>query len=546
VGGAVPERSLAGIQIGELPNAEQPIARGCTQTAAFVGRTLRGPLDWPIVVTSFSEFQRAFGGLWQPSPLSYAVEQFFDQGGRRAVIVRVANGAASVTLSLRCGPEALRLEARAPGTREFLRASVDYDHVPAEDAQSFNLVVQRVRAPGSERIEEQETFRALSVDPMSPRFVATALLESALVRVRGPVPQLRPERTLMAGTNLPVGYVSSNPDGHDGRPITDYDLIGSQSRCTGLFALNAVEDLSFVYLPPLARNVDIGVSTLLVADRFCHERRAILIVDPPASWTTPAEAIDGLRDLSFRSDNAVMFFPRIIAMDRLRGRSEVFGNGGAVAGVLSRIDESAPGCVPGMIESDPVLRASARLAREIDQSDRAKLVKHGINVLLGVRSAERHRAQLRTLAGGANAAADWAYLGARRFALYVLDAIVRGTQWAVLSPATVETWRRVEGQASDFLQGLHADGAFSGIPVEQSFSVICDERINDEASGELHILVRFVAIHPGEHHCFMITHGAHGSTVRPVAMNRLEGAMGPLEGEPETGRSHVPILTFRA
>lgn len=545
----MPERSLAGIQFAELPNALQPIARGSTQTTAFVGRTLRGPVNSPVVITSFAEFQRAFGGLWQPSPLSYAVEQFFEQGGRRAVIVRVANGAVSATLSLRCGLETLCLEARAPGTREFLRASVDYDHIPAEDELSFNLVVQRVRAPGSERIDEQETFRGLSVDPKSPRFVATALLESALVRVRGAVPQVRPDRTLMAGTNLPVGYVSSNPDGDDGRPITDYDIIGSQSRCTGLFALDAVEELSFVYLPPLARSVDIGVSTLLVANRYCQERRAILIVDPPSGWDTPADAMRGLRELGFRSDNAVMFYPRIVAMDRLRGRHEVFGNGGAVAGLLSRIDEGARGCVPGMLESEPVLRASARLAREIGDADRAKLIKHGINVLLGVRSVERYRAQLRTLAGGANAAADWAYLGARRFALHVLDAIVRGTRWAALAPKDAETWRGVERQVTDFLRGLHGDGAFAGLPFEQACSVICDERINDDAaeSGELNLLLRFVSIHPGEHHCFLITHSARGSTVRPVAMNRLQGPIDiALDVEARTARNRVPILTITA
>ena len=98
------------------------------------------------------------------------------------------------------------------------------------DEQTFNLVIQRVRAPGSERIEEQETFRGLSVDPQSPRFVATVLLESDLMRVRGPVPMTRPDRTLMPGTNLPVGYVSSNPDGDDGKPISDYDIVGSATR----------------------------------------------------------------------------------------------------------------------------------------------------------------------------------------------------------------------------------------------------------------------------------------------------------------------------
>ena len=174
----MPERSLEGIQITETPGAEQPIARASAHLTAFVGRTLRGPVNRAITVHSFADFQQEFGGLWQPSPLSYAVEHFFEQGGRQAVIVRVANGATPVTLSLRCGREFLQLEARAPGTREFLRASIDYDHIDADDEQRFNLVVQRVRSPGSERIESQETFRALSIDPASPRFVAAALLES--------------------------------------------------------------------------------------------------------------------------------------------------------------------------------------------------------------------------------------------------------------------------------------------------------------------------------------------------------------------------------
>lgn len=114
------EQSLAGIQFAATSSAEQPIARASAQLTAFVGRTLRGPLHQPIVIRSFADFQQHFGGLWQPSPLSYAVEHFFEQGGRQAVIVRVANGATPVTLSLKCARETLCLEARAPGTREFL------------------------------------------------------------------------------------------------------------------------------------------------------------------------------------------------------------------------------------------------------------------------------------------------------------------------------------------------------------------------------------------------------------------------------------------
>ena len=85
-----------------------------------------------------------------------------------------------------------------------------------------------------------------------------------------------------------------------------------------------------------------GLSTLLVAARFCRERQALLIVDPPASWSTPRVALDALRLWPFRSDSAVMYFPRVQAFDRLRGRVEVFGSCGAAAGMIARSDETWP------------------------------------------------------------------------------------------------------------------------------------------------------------------------------------------------------------
>ena len=114
--------------------------------------------------SSFAEFQHIFGGLWQPSPLGYAVEHFFDNGGREALIVRVVNGARSATLALRAGAGHLTLQAVSPGTREFLRASVDYDNIPAADSVRFNLTVQRVRVQGASHVEDQEIFPNLSVD----------------------------------------------------------------------------------------------------------------------------------------------------------------------------------------------------------------------------------------------------------------------------------------------------------------------------------------------------------------------------------------------
>jgi hypothetical protein len=163
-----------GIRVEEERGPDQTITRLGTARTAFVGRTLRGPINRPTSITSFSEFQHVFGGLWQPSPLGYAVEQFFDHGGREAFIVRVVNGARSATLTLKAGSAALRLRATRPGTREFLRASVDYDNISADERSEFNLTVQRVRAQGTAQVEDQEIFHKLSLEPAAESYLPRA------------------------------------------------------------------------------------------------------------------------------------------------------------------------------------------------------------------------------------------------------------------------------------------------------------------------------------------------------------------------------------
>lgn len=489
-----------------------------------MGRTLRGPVDTPVSVRSFADYQHVFGGLWQPSPLSYAVEQYFEHGGRHALIVRVANGARPPTLTLECSGETLVLEALAAGSREFLRASVDYDNLGGGDNDCFNLVVQRVRAAGSEYIEEQETYRRVSVSSATNRFVATVLAESKLVRVRGEVPVRRPDPTVSARSRYAVGYRDSNPDGDDGAPLTDYDVIGSAAEGSGIFALAHVPRFDFLYIPPLARETDVGASALLVAARFCRERHAMLIVDPPREWTTSGAALRGVRALNFFSDQALMLYPRVLAPDRLRGRNEIFGNGGVAAGMLSRADEVRPVWAVNRPEPELILRPNVRPAVELREAERWRLANNGINALQPSRNANPVRLLTRTLAGGVNASADWGYLSTRRFALFVVSSIERGTRWVVLSQSNRSVRQRVLRQVSGFLNGLVAAGAFSGAIAGREFFVICDERVNASSSesGEFYILVGFAATRPEEYHSFLIKHSIAGTVVRPAAVNHFE------------------------
>jgi hypothetical protein len=512
------EPALSNIVVTEGPGADNAIVRRPTAVTAFVGRALRGPVNRAVAVRSFAEFQHAFGGLWQPSTLSYAIEQFFENGGQVAQVVRVVNGGAPATITLPCGDDTLTLAALSPGSREMLRASVDYDNIGANEPDRFNLVVQRVRSHGSERIEDQEIFRRLSVVPGTTRYVAGALQESGLVRVRGAVPTTRPDQTFRNGSRHPIGYVDSNPDGDDGAPLTDYDVIGSPEAGSGLFALASVEDVHFVCIPPLTRDRDVGPGTLMVAARLCRERRAMLVVDPPAAWDTCDDAVQGLRELDFRSEQALMCFPRVVAFDRLRGRPEVFANCGAVAGTLARLDEQRSPWAAGP-DDELLLRLGTRPTRVLTDGERQRLAAHGVNPLQAMRSASPRSLPLKTLAGGAAESAEGALLSAQRRRMLLMNSIEIGTRWALFDAPERGVWRKLERQVQSFLQPF-ADAGLFGPPGEPgAFQVVCDERLNgpDEvAAGRVNLLVSLRTARPGAYWSFVVTHSRDGGRLRPV------------------------------
>jgi uncharacterized protein len=508
------------LQADEQHGPDQSISRLSTARTAFVGRTLRGPVNQPIFVKSFADFQRVFGGLWQPSLLGYAVEQFFDNGGSEALIVRVVNGARSATLTLKAGSQTLELEALRPGTREFLRASIDFDNI-AQDPALFNLTVQRVRAHGTAQVEDQEIFHRVSVTPGHERYLAAAIANSELIRLKGAIPAQRPDQTLDPASGLATAYVHSNSDGDDGAPLTDYDLIGSATDRSGVFALSHAEYFNFVCIPPLSRDQDVGPSALLVAARYCKERRALLIVDPPSSWQTADDALTGLRDWNFSNENALMYFPRVLAHDKLRGHFESFAPCGAVAGMLARQDEVSPvwGREGG---EEPVLRPGIRPACLIGEDRRIRLAALGVNTLQAMRSTARRGLRPRTLAAGSAANADWRYLDRRRLALFILNSIERGTRWAATN-SCADTAGIVVTQVRAFFEELYDAGAFGERRLDEAFFVICDERINswEENSHTIQLVIGFAATREHEFHCFRISQGVAGSRVQPVSLNRL-------------------------
>ncbi len=82
-----------GVYVAEVPSAVHSISGVATSIAAFVGWAAQGPTTAAVLVESFMDYQRQFGGLDSRSLLGYAVSHFFTNGGQQAYIVRLAQGA---------------------------------------------------------------------------------------------------------------------------------------------------------------------------------------------------------------------------------------------------------------------------------------------------------------------------------------------------------------------------------------------------------------------------------------------------------------------
>lgn len=83
-----------GVYIQELQSAVHPITGVATSIGAFVGYTASGIDNRAEQIFSFSDYERLFGGLASDSELSYAVQQFFNNGGTQAWVVRTPRAGA--------------------------------------------------------------------------------------------------------------------------------------------------------------------------------------------------------------------------------------------------------------------------------------------------------------------------------------------------------------------------------------------------------------------------------------------------------------------
>ncbi len=505
---------------GDSADGVTPIALTGRPVTAFVGRTERGPVNKAIAVRNYNHFRQVFGGHVHFSFLSHSVQQFFLHGGKIAVVVRVVNRANRALIRVPANDEVLEVEALRPGSHEYIRVSVDYDGVE-NDPALFNLVVQRLSRSGSNLVEDQEIFSAVSVHQDSETYLAGALKESKLIRLRGPVPVNRPDATLPPRPGAPIPYIEIDVGGSDGAEVTDYDMIGSKHEATGLFSLDEVDQLDFLCLPPHPMQ-DHGITTFLAAERYCERRRALLIWDPPYEWTSLDEAVEGARNFQMRSWNALTYFPRVCSrFDRVVQPGSLPACG-ALAGVLS--NRSAFGDWSPKVETDPLLKISLAPVVGIDEKHAATLNRFGVNALVPTQYGSAALRGNVTLAAPDSAAGPWRRLDKRRLLWFILDSIERAG--SRLGDRSVQSLAEFEVVIRDFLERLRERGALMGSDHEPAYAVRSLLLAPGEAESRGQLRIGFALLKPGEFLMYDIHLTDEGCMVRSAPAMEAQQLVG--------------------
>jgi hypothetical protein len=104
--------TFPGVYIEEIPSGVRTIVGVSTSDTAFVDFFRRGPVNQAVRITSFSDFERVFGGLDTRSEASYGIQQFYLNGGSIAWVIRVVGAGALPAqreMLPRSGPEVSRI-----------------------------------------------------------------------------------------------------------------------------------------------------------------------------------------------------------------------------------------------------------------------------------------------------------------------------------------------------------------------------------------------------------------------------------------------------
>lgn len=524
----MPDYLYPGVYVEEVDTGNKPIEGVSTSTVGFLGVAERGPLQ-ATLITSFSDFTNAFGKYVSDANgdhyLAYAVEGFFQNGGQRCFVMRVASVTPPATLTSLDG--GMRVSAVGPGA---WGNNIAVQTAPAGlqgNPNLFKLLVAYWTAglpnplpdltqPIPATIPQPtvlESYDDLSVLPAKSTFYESQINQvSNLITVKQlhpGVPVIESVPTSPPGSPPGLGATALR-QGTDGTlELADFEGDDSDpANKTGLLALADVDEISILCCPDefYFSSKDTNISQALLIQCETLKYRFAILQSPvaagkPENNNPPFPSARGY---------AAYYFPWLQVTNPISGVPVLVPPGGHVAGIYARSDNNTG------VHKDPaneIILGINQLQLQINNQQQAILNPKGVNCL------RYFKGQGNLVWGGRTISPDpdWKYINVRRLFIFVEHSIQLGTQWVVFEPNDDTLWARARRSVSDFLTGLWMDGMLQGTTKEQAFFVRCDRTTMTQAdldNGKFIMLIGIAPVKPAEFVIFRIgQYTAGGSDV---------------------------------
>lgn len=356
--------------------------------------------------------------------------------------------------------------------------------VPGVETSTTVFLGGFARGPASEPV------RARSLAEFEHTFGGTSELSEATMAVH--------QFFANGGSDAWILGASNSP-----RPVDAETIIGDPRTGSGLWGLNRIDLFGLLCIPQSADLDPAGYRKVIRhAIRHCTQRRAFLLIDPPAhvdsveamrAWVTAHEDL--------RDSHAAVYFPRLRVTDPAReGSTRTMAASGALAGMYARVD-AAHGVWKAPAGELGRLMGVMGLTYDLEDKHVDVLNPRGVNCLRQLPRTGPVAWGARTFAGSEESAGALEYVPARRLACFLEESIVRGTRWIVFEPNAESLWSRLRANVAEFLHGLYERGAFQGSEPREAYFVKCDSQTNsrtDVEAGFVNLLVGFAPVKASE------------------------------------------------
>jgi phage tail sheath protein FI len=237
--------TFPGVYIEEIPSGVRTITGVATSITAFVGRALSGPVNEAVTINSYGDYERTFGGLWLDSSMSYAVRDFYLNGGSQAIIVRLfspffaddaAQAAALATATTQATAAADAVIAAADAERDAAAgdptitddqvAAAAEGAVAAAGAVSAAALSAATAVAQAARAEVNTPASTAQADLDAVVDAATAAKAAAVSAAATAAAPINKARLTVGGAAVPLNLEAANEGawGNNLRARIDYDV----------------------------------------------------------------------------------------------------------------------------------------------------------------------------------------------------------------------------------------------------------------------------------------------------------------------------------